>query len=148
MLRRDNFLSYSTCRADPAQTYSPSPEKQHFFHMVLLTRSCSFWSGSGSRSPSFIDNTCDVLWTKLTIEFMLIEYKYIQRCPRPVNSDNSVCGVDEEGLAPPGKLDALDRRRRADLYGTLEVAYVQPKRAGKISFDPNISDCKDMLPVA
>ena len=45
--------------------------------------------------------------------------------PPPVNSDNSVCGVDEERLAPPGKLDALDRRRRADLFGKLEVVYVQ-----------------------
>lgn len=57
------------CRAEPAQIYSPSPEKQHFFHIVLnnnnyekksvinkengtylLTRSCSFWIGSGSPS--------------------------------------------------------------------------------------------------
>ena len=58
--------------------------------------------------------------------------------PLPVNSDNSVCGVDEERLAPPGKLDALDRRRRADLFGKLEVVYVQSNRADKISFDRNI----------
>lgn len=28
------------CRADPATMYSPSPEKQHFFHGVLQTRKC------------------------------------------------------------------------------------------------------------
>ena len=51
------------------------------------------------------------------IEYMLIELSNTSTTmPRPVNSDNSVCGVDEEGLAPPGKLDALDRRRRADLF--------------------------------
>ena len=58
--------------------------------------------------------------------------------PLPVNSDNSVCGVDEERLAPPSKLDALDRRCRADLFGKLEIEYVQSNRADKISFDRNI----------
>ncbi|RNA03066.1 hypothetical protein BpHYR1_048631 [Brachionus plicatilis] len=36
------------CLDEPAHMYSPSPEKQHFFHKVLFTRSCNFCKGSGS----------------------------------------------------------------------------------------------------
>lgn len=69
------------CLADPAQTYSPSPEKQHFFHIVLFTRSCSFCIGSGS--PSLPHANISVLsYTRITLSDVLTR----KQEPRRANS--------------------------------------------------------------
>lgn len=69
------------CLADPAHTYSPSPEKQHFFHIVLFTRSCNFCIGSGS--PSLPHANISVLsYTRITLSAVLTR----KQEPRRANS--------------------------------------------------------------
>ena len=88
---------------------SPSPEKQHFFHNVRFTRSCSFCFGSGSLSVLFVNfKISGKSYTRIIRSAVLTR----NELPRLANS---ICFIAAEVELPLVTLNVVNRSRVFEL---------------------------------